>query len=331
MTTERLGQAIELMNSGKMEKARELLELIIKDDRSNISAWQCYAETWSKPKEKIRVWELCLRENPWNPQARQALELLKPEPSKKRKTEPISPVNLIEKEGSSQLLLWGSIILFIIVAGLAIVAVKISQPKDPSTYRHTQPVEYYLYVPKAYKADHEWPLFVGIHGAGGSGLDCWNMWQSYADREGFILLCPSIPGDASGFYQDVGERTVWSAIGEVQKDYRVKRRMFFNGFSAGAFFIQGFMYHYPSYVSGLSILSAGVYLNPNIFAELVPVLVVIGSGDDQMAVATSKMFVQDLQKFGFDVQYEVMPGVGHTVTRRGLNLTINLFRETIGK
>jgi len=331
MTTERLGQAIELVKSGKTEEARQLLELIIKDERSNISAWQWYAETWQKPKDKIRVWELCLRENPWNPHAQQALELLKPEPSKKLKTETVSPVNSIERERSSQWLLWTSIILFILVAGLAIIAVKISQPKDPAQYRHTQPVEYYLYVPKAYKADHEWTLFVGIHGSGGSGLDCWNMWQSYADKEGFILLCPSIPGDSSGFYQDVGERTVWSAIGEVQKEYRVKRRMFFNGFSAGAYFIQGFTYHYPQYVSGLSILSAGVYLNPNMFAELVPVLVVIGSSDDQTAVATSQMFVQDLQKYGFDVQYELMPGVGHTVTRRSLNLTINLFRKTIEK
>jgi dipeptidyl aminopeptidase/acylaminoacyl peptidase len=65
------------------------------------------------------------------------------------------------------------------------------------------------------------------------------------------------------------------------------------------------------------------------FPELVPVLVVIGSGDNQTAVATSQMFVQDLQKFGFDIKYEVMPGVGHTVTRRGLNMTIDLFRKTI--
>jgi predicted esterase len=190
-------------------------------------------------------------------------------------------------------------------------------------------VDYYLYVPKAYKDDREWPLFVGIHGAGGTGLDCWNMWQPYADKEGFILVCPSIPGDASGFYQDVGERTVWSAIGAVQKEYRVRRRIFFNGFSAGAYFIQGFTVHYPQYVSGLSILSAGLYLNPNMFPELVPVLVVIGSGDNQTAVATSQMFVQDLQKFGFDIKYEVMPGVGHTVTRRGLNMTIDLVRKTI--
>jgi predicted peptidase len=219
----------------------------------------------------------------------------------------------------------------VIVAVLAVFLIKSSMPKDPAEYRHTQPVEYYLYVPKAYTADQEWTLFVGIHGAGATGLDCWNLWQSHAEKEGFILLCPSIPGDASGFYQDVGENTVWSAIGEVKKEYRVKQRMFFAGFSAGAFFIQGFTYHYPQYVSGLSILSAGVYLNPNMFAELVPITVVIGGSDDPTAVATSRMFVDNLKQYGFDVQYEVMPGVGHTVTRQGVNLTIDLFRKTTGK
>ena len=337
MPNQRLEQAIELVKSGKIEDARPLLELLIKDDRTNISAWQWYAETWSKPKDKIRVWKLCLRHNPLNPQAQQALAALTSDPLRKpdiqSKTNVSSHGSSIDSDRApaSRWLLWVSIGLFIAVTSLAILVVKNSAPKDPKDYRHVQPVEYYLYVPRAYTADQEWPLFVGIHGAGGTGLDCWNLWQSYADKEGFILLCPSIPGDSSGFYQDVGERTVWSAIGEVQKEYRVKRRMFFNGFSAGAFFIQGFMAHYPRYVSGLSIVSAGVYLNPNMFAELVPIVVVIGNSDDQTAVATSKMFVQDLKQFGFDVQYEIMPGVGHTVTKRGMNLTIDLFRKIKGK
>jgi pimeloyl-ACP methyl ester carboxylesterase len=336
MPDQQLDQAIELVKSGKIEQARVLLEQVIKDNRNNITAWEWYVQTWSKPKDKIRVWELCLRHNPGNPKAQQALEFLNSDrhstdTQPKAETTSYASSFDTEKSRSSQWLLWASIGLFIVLAGLVVLVVRLSSPKDPADYRHIQPVEYYLYVPKAYSADKEWPLFVGIHGAGGTGLDCWNLWQSYADKEGFILLCPSIPGDSSGFYQDVGERTVWSAIGEVKKEYRVKKRMFFNGFSAGAFFIQGFTYHYPQYVSGLSILSAGVYLNPNMFAELVPILVVIGDSDDPTAVATSQMFVDNLKQFGFDVQYEVMPGVGHTVTRRGMSLTIDLFRKTIGK
>jgi predicted esterase len=289
-----------------------------------------YADTWPRSKDKIRVWELCLRHNPGNPEAEQALAALGARQAEKIKIK--SDRELPPgRSGSKRSLLWGSIGLLAVVAVFAVMTVRNATPKDPAEYRHSQPVEYYLYVPKAYSEDREWPLFVGVHGAGGTGLDCWNLWQKYAEQEGFILLCPSIPGDASGFYQDVGENTVWSAIGEVQKEYRVKRRMFFSGFSAGAFFIQGFTYHYPDYVSGLSILSSGVYLDPKMFAQLVPMLVVIGGADNQQAVQTSQLFVDGLKSYGFDVEYKVLPGVGHTVTREGIRATIELFRKTMGK
>jgi len=228
-------------------------------------------------------------------------------------------------------LLWVSIVLFVTVAVVAGFVIVNSAPVDPADYKHTQPVEYYLYVPKAYSADHEFPLFIGVHGSGGSGLECWNLWQSFADKEGFILLCPTIPGDASGYYQDVGENTVWSAVNAVRQEYRIKPQMFLSGFSAGAFFIQGFTYHYPQYVKGLSILSAGLYLNPKEFPTYVPMLVVVGDRDNATAVQTSKLFADDLRSIGFDIQYEVMPGVGHTVTSKGVKLTIDLFRKTMGK
>lgn len=67
------------------------------------------------------------------------------------------------------------------------------------------------------------------------------------------------------------------------------------------------------------------------FTELVPMLVVIGGSDSPGAVQSSQMFVDGLKGYGFDIQYEVMPGVGHTVTKEGVNLTIDLFRKTIGK
>jgi hypothetical protein len=333
MADERLESAIGLVQSGKMEAARELLELILKEDRHSIPVWHWYAQTWPKDADKIRVWEVCLRHNPENQLAQEALRDLKFLQSKQISLETkISASQSSRREVSqSPWLLWVSVGLLTTIAIFAGVFVKNSAPKDPQQYRHVQPVEYYLYVPKAYSADQEWPLFVGIHGAGGSGLDCWNLWQSYADKEGFILLCPSIPGDSSGFYQDVGENTVWSAVGEVKKEYRVRSRMFFTGFSAGAYFIQGFTYHYPQYVNGLSILSAGLYLNPNLFAEVIPMLVVIGDSDNPTAVQTSQMFVRDLRQFGFDINYQLMPGVGHAVTKDGVHLTIDLFRKTMDK
>jgi predicted esterase len=337
VSNQNLEKASQLIRSGRVQQARLLLEETIKQDLHNIAAWKLYAETCTDPKDRIRIWEFCLKHNPANPLALQALSSLtsiqEPTHDVQPKAAPGKAAALVKREnaGSSQALLWASIAGFLMLMSLAAYFVITSMPKDPAKYRHTQPVDYYLYVPKAYTADKEWPLFVGIHGAGGTGLDCWNLWQRYAEKEGFILLCPSIPGDASGFYQDVGENTVWSAIGEVKKEYRVKQQMFLSGFSAGAFFIQGFTYHYPQYVSGLSILSAGVYLDPGMFSYLIPMLVVIGDRDHPDSVQGSSFFVSNLQLYGFDVQYVVLPGVGHVVTNEGIRLTIELFRKTADK
>jgi len=329
MSDDRLERDIGFVQSGKLEEARELLEQVLKEDRTNIPAWHWYAQTWQNAKDKIRVWEACLRFNPNNKQAQEALRDLNPS---RKITEPQTPTGQVKTGSrSARIVVWGGVGLIAMLAVLLVVFIKNSIPKNPAEYRHNQPVEYYLYAPRSYSADKEWPLFVGIHGAGGSGLDCWNMWQSHAEKEEFILLCPSIPGDASGFYQDVGENTVWSAIGEAKKEYRVRNRMFFAGFSAGAFFIQGFDYHYPQYVSGLAILSSGLYLAPRYFSELIPVTVVIGDADDPVAVQSSQMFVNDLQQYGFDVHYELMPGVGHAFTPTAQKMTIELFRKIANK
>jgi predicted esterase len=333
MAEDPLGGAIELIRAGKIEPARQRLELVIKNDRNNVLAWHWYAQTWPNARDKARIWQACLRFNPGNERAQQALRDLNLSPEKQPGPAARIPAAATppRKAKSSTWFIWASMGLLVIVAIYAGIVIRGSAPKDPQQYKHVQPVEYYLYVPKAYSADQEWPLFVGIHGAGGNGLQCWDLWQSHAEKEGFILLCPSIPGDPNGFRLDVGETTVWSAINEVDREYRLKPRIFFSGFSAGAFFVQGFTYHYPRAVSGLAILSSGLYLDPKMFVELVPMVVVIGDRDDPSAVADSRFFVQELQGYGFDVQYKVLPRVGHTVTRDGVNLTLELFRRTIGK
>lgn len=329
MSDDRLERAIGFVQSGKMEEARELLEEVLKEDRTNIPAWHWYAQTWQNSKDKLRVWEACLRFNPDDERAKERLRDLRP---REQVTEPKIPIR--ERRTRPDffgIVVWGGSGLVITLAVVAVVLFINAAPKLPPNYHHTQPVEYYLYPPRNYTADQEWPMFVGIHGAGGSGLDCWHTWQSYADEEGFILLCPTIPGDSNGFRQDVGEDTVWRAVGEAQKEYRIRKRMFFAGFSAGAFFIQGFDYHYPQYVSGLAILSSGLYLKPELFPEVIPMAVVIGSADDPNAVNTCFLFVSDLQKYGFDVDFNVLDGVGHNLTSIAEDVTIELFRKTVNK
>ncbi len=233
----------------------------------------------------------------------------------------------------SSCFMWGTgILLLAFLIGVGLFAFNsFSITKDPSQYRHDQPIEYYLYAPENYSADRAWPLFVGIHGTGGSGLDCWNWWQSYADKEGFVLLCPSIADQSGGWYQTDGETKVFSAINQARSRYRLEPREFIAGFSAGAQFVQGFAFKYPQYVSGVAVLSAGNYYIPTPGAQGVPFLVVIGDRDDPVSIQGSESFAAALSQNGFNVQYQVLPGVGHTMTDQAIQATIALFRKTEGK
>ena len=172
-------------------------------------------------------------------------------------------------------------------------------------------------------------MFVGVHGGGGSGLDCWNLWQSYADAEGFILLCPSIPGDSGGFYQDIGESVVNLAIKDVRNNYRIQPKIFFAGFSAGAYFIQGYAYHFPQSVSGLAVLSTGyTIIGINVPA---PIIMVTGSIEPDSSLQANQDFYEHMRKNGHDIEYHVLAGVGHWVSGKAKKLTIELFRKTVGR
>lgn len=330
MADNRLEVAKNLLKTGKVNEARQILEGFLKENRAHTYGWCLYAETWPAVEDKRRVWGYCLRLNPDSTEAKQALAALNVETNASLQTTQRKDMPKAGKKTSFTFIAFATFGGVLIVSVIAVTLMFLaSQPEDPAPYRHVQPVEYYLYVPTNYSNDREWPLFVGIHGSGGSGLECWNLWQSYAEKEGFILLCPTIPGDGGGYRSDVGESVVWSAVGEVQKNYRVSQRMFFAGFSAGAYFIQIFAAHYPNHVSGLAILSTG-YVGPGTQAR-VPVLVAIGGADNPESIRANEELVSYLSRNGFDVQYEVFPGVGHRVTNEAKKLTIELFRKTIGK
>jgi hypothetical protein len=335
VSNQSLKMAFQLIQSGRVEQARRLLEQSIKEDLHNIHAWKLYAHTYFNPEDKIRIWESCLKHNPANPLAQQNLACLTVNREQKQNVgpsvEPIPPTPAPVKykiTRSSQVLLWASIAGFLVMMGLSVYSVISSIPKDPADYRHTEPMEYYLYVPKSYTADQEWPLFIGFHGPGGAIMDCWDLWQPYAEREGFILLCPTFWHIGEGRYQRNAESLVWDVIGQVKKEYNVEQRMFIVGFFAGAHFVQEFAYNNPQFVSGVSILSAGSYDKVNLDGKHILFLVVIDDQASPYSLEQSSLFSQYLALEGFNVQYEVLPGIGQEVTNPCIRWTVNLFRKT---
>jgi poly(3-hydroxybutyrate) depolymerase len=202
---------------------------------------------------------------------------------------------------------------------------------NPTPYVRYSPTEYYLFLPSSYVPEKDWPLFVGIHAYGGDGTQCLEMWQSYAESEGFVLVCPSLADENGGWYVDEGEANLYKIIQHVQNDCRVEKQVFLAGFSAGAEFVQPYAFDHPKSVKAVAILSAGNYYEPSPASQDIPFLVVIGDQDNPISLHRAQLFSESLEKNGYSVELDILPGVGHEITPQALELTIGLYQRSYGK
>ncbi len=223
------------------------------------------------------------------------------------------------------------VILVALLCSTACSSLLGSSSKDPTAYRHQDQIEFFLYLPEDYSPDRDWPVFVGIHGFGGSGRDCWSMWQAYADEEGFVLVCPTLSDEQGGWFQQQGENALAHILNSIYKQYSIENKVFLAGFSAGAQFVQGFAFDIPSYVSGVSSISSGNYYPPTRQSRNIPFLVIIGDRDDSVRIEGAKAFVSALERNGYSVEYHLLRGVGHSVSRETKDLTIAFFRKVSSK
>lgn len=327
-----LEQASGLIRQKKMQEARKVLETFLRENPADMEAWWLYSETWPDHANKKRTWEYCLRFNPQSEEAQRALATINkeiqngtppPAPNIEKKRRPQRRVSLVFVIFAGSALLLVGYLIFLMGSRLII------QADDPRPYRRLNHIEYYLYVPPNYTPDKTWPVFVGIHGSGGTGRDCWEMWQGYARLEGFFLICPSISGDAYGYDMDIGEKTVWLALNDVQANYRVNPRVFMAGFSAGAYFVQGFAADYPQYITGVAILATGYYYSE--FVPRVPVFIAIGEADHPNSIFVNRIMVQHLQGQGSNVEFVTYPLLGHTYNDDERRRTVDLFKRVSGK
>jgi poly(3-hydroxybutyrate) depolymerase len=213
-----------------------------------------------------------------------------------------------------------------------------AQPQKNYTLRHqtepyvrTKPIEYRFYLPQNYDPSREWPMFVALHGFGGTGIDCLNWWKPFADSCGFVLLCPSL-GDASGGWdQNTMQNTLYDVVQRAKGECHVRQRVFVAGFSVGGLLAQRFAWNYPTSTSAIAILSAVTYDRFNAQAKDIPVLVVVGDADPYLSVYEVRAYADELALAGFSVDLQVLHGVGHQVTGATLNLTMDFYSRTTGK
>ncbi len=173
-----------------------------------------------------------------------------------------------------------------------------------------------LYVPQGYTPQTAAPLFVALHGAGGSGAS----WASYPDRaeaRGMVLLMPDSRG------------TTWDLVlGHLGPDvaflnealrYTFERcridptRLALGGFSDGASYALSLGVSNGDLFSHLVAYSPGFYAPREPIVGRPPVYVSHGTDDAVLPVTTTRtVIVPTLRSAGYTVTYEEFVG-GHEV------------------
>lgn len=188
---------------------------------------------------------------------------------------------------------------------------------------------YYLYLPKNYTEDKEWPLFIGVHGYMADANQAMDLWKGFADTEGFILVCPNFK-DGYQRLEYASDYRLIDVIKETQKDFRMdKEKILLAGFSGGGMFVSRFVFRHPNIVRAASIMSARWYDLYSIKSSVKTDFLVTVGEDDTERIKDAKKFTEKLKEKGYNVKFKTFPNVGHWVCDEAKRLTIELFREMI--
>ncbi len=124
-----------------------------------------------------------------------------------------------------------------------------------------------VYIPKEYTAEKPMPLVVSSHGAGGTGPKELGGWLRFADKYGFIVVCPSYDSATShgslAALQGViaqDERHLKDIMERVFKSLNIDRaHVLHTGFSGGGVPTWYIAWAHPEWFTALCFRSANFY------------------------------------------------------------------------
>ncbi len=171
----------------------------------------------------------------------------------------------------------------------------------------------FLYVPTSYSADTPMPLWVGLHGAGGSSDD-WTSYQARAEARGFVLLAPDSRRNTWDLVLDaLGDdvRFIDRALAHVFARCNIDPlRTAFAGFSDGASYALSLGLPNGDLFTHLVGYSPGFVFSPWPHHGTPRVFISHGTSDTVLPVAnTREKIVPELRGVGYDVTFQEFNGM----------------------
>lgn len=195
---------------------------------------------------------------------------------------------------------------------------------NPRRLKSNPAQEYYVYVPENHDPEKRYWLFVAVHGLNGKGEGALG-WAKFANEGDCIVVGPTFKGTYQFPSAKSGHgKNLVEIFKELSRQYKLRRKMFVTGFSAGAQFAHRFALDAPQLVVGCAAHSAGSWSSPSPKARAVPFVVTCGE-DDTKRIDMAKKFADQLKRKRYAVSSEWYEGVGHSMCNDSRELTRKLF------
>lgn len=198
------------------------------------------------------------------------------------------------------------------------------------------------YLPAGYTPGRKWPLIVNLHGynpANPTYVRWWEVDQRHdagADRHGVIMIYPH--GRGNTWYRGMGDRDVLRCIDLAKQTFSVDEdRVYLTGYSMGGGGVWHVGTRHPDLFAALGPYYGGWDYRVFLPAELIgkfpawqrflaesessfaqaeqalnlPIWVMHGDSDTTVDRAHSRFAVLMLQRWGYDIRYQEVPGGGH--------------------
>jgi predicted peptidase len=208
-------------------------------------------------------------------------------------------------------------------------------------------IQYALFVPSNYDATRQWPLIVGLHGAGRpyDWLMGYDGIIDFAQRDGYIMVTPLGYHPRGGFgvprpaarppaptpagqppaptqpplpanIAELSEKDVLNVFEKVRKEFNVDPdRIYLWGHSMGG----GGTYHlaakYPEVWAALAVAAPAPPVSLDQFERFkhIPILVLHGDADRTIPVARSREAIARMRQIGMQHVYVEVKGGDHSL------------------
>ncbi len=196
-------------------------------------------------------------------------------------------------------------------------------------------VTYIYNIPDSSSNSHL-PLMIYVGGLSSPGIEfMWPYWKDFATKNNFAQLAVGFKFIDEDWKKNKSYQypKVWSGealmriLEILSRTDRVNtKELYLVGISAGAQFVHRFALIHPEICAAVAAHAAGGYDHPS---KRIPTKFLITVGDldnDKISrLEFAKLFVAACKKQGIDVEFKIMPGLGHRQTDDQNNLTQEFF------